>query len=240
MDASLVAGGLSTAAIAAAAALTSGFVGSGHCALMCGPLACAGAGTTTSSEARARRRSAWAWQLGRLGAYAGVGAILGGVGRAAAVSLAGPATRALPWIMAGGLVVSALQVGRRVPTLPALAQIPRRLARAGARFSPARRAAVRGAATPFLPCGLLYGAFLMAAAAGSVVGGALVMAAFGIGAVPALALVQTVVPGAAARLGGHPRAAAIVRRGVPLAAAMVLVWRALAASGGGTTPPHCH
>ena len=239
MDASLVVGGLSTAGIGAAAALTSGLFGSGHCALMCGPLACAGAGTTTCSDGRTRRRTAWAWQVGRLAAYAAVGAILGGAGRAAAVSLAGPAARALPWIMAGGLVVSALQVGKRVPPLPALAQIPRRLARAGARFSPARRAALRGAATPFLPCGLLYGAFLMAAAAGSVVGGALVLGAFGLGAVPALALVQAVVPGGTARLGAHPRAAAIARRAVPLAAALVLVWRALAA-GGGATPPHCH
>src|SRR4051812_7918975 len=174
MDASLIVGGLSTAGFGAVAALTSGFFGSGHCALMCGPLACAGA--TACSDDRARRRSAWGWQIGRIGAYAGVGAVLGGAGRAAVVSLAGPATRALPWIMAGGLVVSALQVGKHVRPLPALAQIPRRLARAGARFSPARRAALRGAATPFLPCGLLYGAFLMAAAAGSVVGGALIMA----------------------------------------------------------------
>jgi sulfite exporter TauE/SafE len=97
------------------------------------------------------------------------------------------------------------------------------------------RAAFRGAATPFLPCGLLYGAFLMAAAAGGLLGGALVMLAFGAGAVPALTVAQTGL----ARLAAHPRAYALTRRAVPLGAAVVLVWRALAA-GDGAMPPHCH
>ena len=232
-------GGLSTAGIGAAAALVTGLFGSGHCALMCGPLACAGQGGTDASGRRTGRGAAWAWQAARLGAYAAVGGALGGVGRVATLGLAGPAVRALPWIMAAGLVVSALRVGARVRPLPALAQIPRGLARAGARFSPMARSALRGAATPFLPCGLLYGAFLMAAAAGSVLGGALIMTAFGLGAVPALALVQLVVPGGAARLAARPRAAAVIRRAIPLGGALVLVWRALAAGTGGT-PPHCH
>ena len=106
-------------------------------------------------------------------------------------------------------------------------------------FRPPRRAALRGLATPFLPCGLLYGAFLMAAGAASVAGGALVMMAFGLGSVLALALVQVLLPGGAARLVSHPRAAAFARRAIPLLAAVVLVWRALAV-GGTASPPHCH
>ena len=78
----------------------------------------------------------------------------------------------------------------------------------------------------------------MAAGAASVAGGALVMTAFGLGSVPALALVQTLVPGGAARLAAHPRTAAVARRAIPLLAALVLVWRALAAGPG--VPPHCH
>jgi sulfite exporter TauE/SafE len=137
--------------------------------------------------------------------------------------------------MAAGLILSALEIGKRVPPIPGIARIPRALARAGARFSPVARAAFRGAATPFLPCGLLYGAFLTAAAAGSLVGGALVMLAFGAGAVPALTLAQSGL----ARLAAHPRAYAFTRRAVPVGAAVILVWRALVA-GDGATPPHCH
>jgi sulfite exporter TauE/SafE len=239
MDASFVSSVMSPAGIGAAAALATGLFGSGHCALMCGPLACAGLDRAGAPDRRARRRSAWAWQLGRLGAYAVAGAALGGFGRAVMGTLVGPGARAVPWIMAAGLVLSALGVGAKVRRAPVLAQIPRRLARAGARISPPRRAALRGLATPFLPCGLLYGAFLMAAGAASVAGGALVMAAFGLGSVPALALVQALVPGGGARLAAHPRAAAFARRAIPLVAAVVLVWRAVAAQSGAAAP-HCH
>jgi len=238
MDAFLTSATLSTAGIGAAAALATGLFGSGHCALMCGPLACAGLVPSSAQDARGRRRSAWAWQLGRLAGYAAAGAALGGFGRVLVGTFVGAGARAVPWIMAAGLVLSALGVGAKVRRAPVLAQIPRRLARAGARISPARRAALRGLATPFLPCGLLYGAFLMAAGAASVAGGALVMTAFGLGSVPALALVQALVPGSAARLAAHPRAAAVARRAIPLLAALVLVWRAVAAGPG--APPHCH
>jgi sulfite exporter TauE/SafE len=223
VDPSLTASGLGVAGIGAAAAFTTGLLGSGHCALMCGPLACAG----PPGPPAARGRLAVAWQLGRLGAYTAAGAVLGGAGRAAMAALAAPAARALPWMMAAGLIVAALELGKRVPPLPGLARIPRGLSRMSARFSPPARAALRGVATPFLPCGLLYGAFLMAAAAGSPAGGALVMASFGAGAIPALAIIQLNI----ARLTRHPRAYSVARRAVPLVAAAVLIWRALAVKG---------
>jgi sulfite exporter TauE/SafE len=217
--------------LAAAGAFAVGLGGSGHCALMCGPLACAGLG----ADPRHRARAAWCWQSGRAAAYAGVGAALGGAGHAAAWLLAGPIARALPWLMAAGLAVSALELGRRVPPLPGLGRIPRALARAGQRLSPGTRAALRGAATPFLPCGLLYGALLAALATGRATVGALVMIAFAAGAVPALAFVQINV----ARLQSHPRVLRVARRAIPLLAAAVLVWRALGSTGGAAAP-HCH
>jgi sulfite exporter TauE/SafE len=217
--------------LGAAGAFAVGLGGSGHCALMCGPLACAGLG----ADPRRRARAAWWWQAGRAGAYAAVGAALGGAGHAATALLTGSVARFLPWLMAIGLVVSALELGKRVPPLPGLARIPRALARAGARMSTGARAALRGAATPFLPCGLLYGALLAAMATGRAAGGALLMTAFAAGAVPALALVQVNV----ARLHSHPRALRLARRAIPLLAAAVLVWRALGSAGGGAAP-HCH
>jgi sulfite exporter TauE/SafE len=222
-DFALVAAGMSASFLA-------GLGGSGHCALMCGPLACAGLAT----DPGARRRAALAWQGGRILAYAVTGAALGALGGAGLSLAHAPVARALPWLMATGLVISALEVDHRLPALPGLGRIPRALGQLGSRLPPARRAALRGAATPFLPCGLLYGSFVVAVAAGSSPAGALVMLAFALGAVPALALAQL----GAHRLSSHPRVHRFVRRAAPLVAAAVVVWRAASASG--AAPPHCH
>jgi len=235
VEGSWLLGSTAIAGIGAAAAFTTGLVGSGHCALMCGPLACAG----EARDGGARRRSAAAWQIGRLAAYAGVGALLGTFGHAVLTALSGRAMRALPWAMAAGLALSALEVGKSVPSVPGLARISRGLVRSGAKFSPSARSLLRGAATPFLPCGLLYGAFVMAAAAGSPLGGVTIMTAFGLGALPALAAVQALVPGSLSRMRRSPRVVAFSRRAIPLLAAAVIVWRALAA-GAATAAPHCH
>jgi sulfite exporter TauE/SafE len=214
--------------VAAGATFLTGLAGSPHCALMCGPLACAG----LTGDAGARRRATAAWQAGRLGAYAGLGALLGALGHGALAFVHAPVARALPWIMAAGLVVSALEVGRRLPAVPGLGRLPFLFARLGATVSALPRAALRGAATPFLPCGLLYGAFVVATGAGSALAGAAVMLAFAFGAVPALALLQVNV-----RRLPQGRGAELARRLLPLLAAAVIVWRAL--SAGGVTPA-CH
>jgi len=240
MDATWISGGLPAAAVGAVAAFSTAFAGSAHCALMCGPLACAATTTAAQEGRRQGRAAAWAWQGSRLVGYISVGGVLGTVGGAATMLMASAAPRVLPWVMAGGLALSALRVGARVHAVPVLAQIPRKTARIGARFSPVARAGLLGAATPFLPCGLLYGGFLMAASAGSALGGALVMAAFGLAGVPSLAVVQALLPGGAVRWSAYPRLVLAVRRGVPLLAAAVLVWRALASAGPVGGPPHCH
>jgi sulfite exporter TauE/SafE len=87
--------------------------------------------------------------------------------------------------------------------------------------------------TPLLPCGLLYGVFATAFAAASFAGGALTLACFAAGGLPALALAQ--LP---ARWRSRPGGAGawIVRRVVPLVAAGVVAYRAVAVSHGA----HCH
>jgi len=220
----------SVIAAAAGASFLTGLGGSGHCALMCGPLAC----VSVDSDPRARRRAAVAWQAARAGAYGGVGAVLGALGHAGLALTRGPVARALPWVMVAGLVLSALEVGRRLPPVPGLARIPRALARVGARQSPVVRAALRGAATPFLPCGLLYGAFVVAVGTATAAAGAIVMMAFALGALPALALVQFGAP----RLVNRGAARPFVRRAIPLLAAALVTWRAVGTHGAG--PPHCH
>jgi sulfite exporter TauE/SafE len=90
-----------------------------------------------------------------------------------------------------------------------------------------------GALTPLLPCGLLYGVFAAALASGSFMGGALVLGAFALGGLPALlgAQLQT-------GLWRHrPRIATfLLQRALPLAAAALLVFRALGTPG----KPSCH
>src|SRR5664279_4900023 len=95
------------AATAAGAAFLTGLAGSPHCALMCGPMACAG----LDNDRAARRRAVVAWHAGRISAYGLVGALLGGFGRGALTLLQAPAARALPWLMVAGLLFSALEVG---------------------------------------------------------------------------------------------------------------------------------
>ncbi len=212
-----------------AGAFAAGLAGSVHCALMCGPLACAG----LPVERSARLRAAGAWHLGRIAAYALLGCLLGGVGLSIAQGLSGSVVAAMPWVMAAALVATAFDVGRWIRPPAFLGGLARRVARLGAKLSPALRAGALGAATPLLPCGLLYGVFLAAMAAGSFGRGAGLMASFAVGGTAALSAAQ--LPGLSA-FSSRPW----LRRTVLLCAAGVLVWRAIAALQAGETPPQCH
>jgi uncharacterized protein len=202
----------------AASALVAGVTGSLHCALMCGPLACA-----TLPQREGRARAAVSWHLGRIVAYTLVGFALGALGRTVSQTLVVSVQPVLPWVMAAGLVITAFDLAKHARPLPGVAGISRALARAGAKLQPTTRTFLLGAATPFLPCGLLYGLFLAAIATGSPWAGAGVLLAFSLGALPALAAVQL----GARHLNVSPRVALVARRVVPLVAAVVLIARAL-------------
>jgi sulfite exporter TauE/SafE len=138
--------------------------------------------------------------------------------------------------MAAALVASALEVGKRLRPLPlpGLAHVARAVSRWGAKFSFAGRAGAMGAVTPLLPCGLLYGVFAAALASGSFGGGALVLGAFALGGLPALLGAQL----QAGLWRNRPRIASfLLQRAMPLAAAAVLVYRAVGSAGG---QPGCH
>lgn len=203
----------------AVSALVAGVTGSLHCALMCGPLACAG----LPASAAERRRAAACWHLGRVTAYTFVGLLLGALGRGVSRGLMVSVQPVLPWVMAAGLVITALDLARHARPLPGVAAISRAFVRAGAGLRPPTRSFLLGAATPFLPCGLLYGLFLAAIATGTAWGGAAVLGAFSLGAIPVLGAAQL----GAHRLALSPRVSLLARRVVPLAAAVVLVVRAL-------------
>ena len=212
----------------ASSALVAGATGSLHCALMCGPLACAGL-----PQGDGRRAAALAWNAGRISGYVVLGAALGLMGTAVSSALSFSVAPYLPWVMAAGLIATALELGKHLRPLPGVSRLSRTLVRAGATLSPVRRSYVMGLATPFLPCGLLYGVFLAAIATSSVMGGATILGAFALGAVPALGAVQ-----AGAQLGSRwPNVTWALRKAVPLFAAGVLIWRAVQAA---TQGPDCH
>ena len=176
---------------------------------------------------------ALAWHVGRIAAYSLVGLVLGAASQAISLAVSFSVQPYLPWVMAVGLVVTAFDLGRHLKPLPGVGAISRALARAGARLPPWGRAAGLGAATPFLPCGLLYGIFLAALATNSAGGGVLVMAAFSLGAIPVLVTVQL----GTRSFDRWPRAQLVLRRAVPLTAAVVLIVRAVLAQ---QSAAQCH
>jgi uncharacterized protein len=252
MDLSAVLSGGTFVGLGAAAGFVGGLASSAHCAAMCGPLACVASGhlvplgrlqTGAASGADGREiaenvalsraptwRASLAYHAARITSYAAVGALLALAGDGAKRAL-GEIAPVLPWVMAAALVASALGLGRALPAPAFLKNLLGRFARKSAKFSPLARAAALGAATPLLPCAALYAVMLAAAATGSSVAGALLMAAFALGATPALAVMQFHAP----LLRRHPRLALAAGRAFPLLAAAVLVWRALHAGA-----PTCH
>ncbi|WP_224364483.1 sulfite exporter TauE/SafE family protein [Hyalangium versicolor] len=211
-------------------AFTVGLTGSVHCLMMCGPLACAALPSVPGPQ---RRKAVLAYQGGRITAYAALGGALGALGSGVARTLDVSVHPALPWLMAAALVASALELGKRLRPLPGLSHLVGALSRVSAKFSFTGRAGAMGALTPLLPCGLLYGVFAAALASGSFTGGALLLGAFALGGLPALlgAQLQT-------GLWRHRPVLAtfLLQRALPLAAATVLVFRAL----GTPDKPSCH
>lgn len=154
------------------AAFLAGLLGSLHCVGMCGGFAASCARTSAGLPA---------WHLGRIATYALLGALAGAAGQL----LPGPAW--LPATLASVLLIwFALALAGVVPeprlAPPGLVSASRRAGQStapGAQF-------VFGVANGFLPCGLVYSALTIPVALGAPLRGALAMAAFGAGTVPAL------------------------------------------------------
>ncbi len=216
----------------AVGALVVGVTGSVHCLLMCGPLACAALPGVNGPE---RWRAVLAYQGGRVGAYALTGGWLGALGGEVTRALAVSARPYLPWLMAGALVASALELGKRLRPVPGLSRLAGALLRLGAKFSSASRAGAMGAVTPLLPCGLLFGVYAAALASSSFAGGALLMGAFALGGMPAL--LGTQLQAGLWRNTQPGLATFVLKRAMPLVAAAVLIYRAVGAASG---QPSCH
>lgn len=169
-----------------------GLAGSAHCVGMCGGIA--GALTQISPAARPFEGAlrSLLQSTGRVASYAVAGALAGAFGEALL-----PIGRASgPWLrLALGLAIVLFGIqlarsGRAAPALERLGQVVWRraapLLRRIGRPEHAWQHLALGAVWGWLPCGLVYSALLLAAASGGPRTGALALAAFGLGTLPAV------------------------------------------------------
>lgn len=199
------------------AAFLLGLFGSAHCVAMCGGVACAlSGGVVRLGRAPRVARSTLAYNVGRIGAYAALGALIGLVGQTAdAIPFLAGARVALR-LLAGLLLVGAgLYVAGLWSRYARLERIGAPVWRrvrpiATALFASDRTIAklATGALWGFMPCGLVYAAFALALSTGTVGDGALAMLAFGLGTAPAM--IATGLTGA--RIASLAAAHAWVRR----------------------------
>jgi uncharacterized protein len=172
--------------------VVSGMLGSAHCLGMCGPFALAVG--TAASDWRVNLRRQAAYSAGRIFTYA----VLGG----AAAFTAERVMRTLPaWTNVPAALAIAAGVLLVWQGLLATGVVSRRGVAGGAACPGAGAfkslLAARGLVDVFLaglftgllPCGLLYGMLAYAASRHDLLEGALAMAAFGAGTVPAMAAV---------------------------------------------------
>jgi sulfite exporter TauE/SafE len=163
--------------------------GAGHCVGMCGPLV-----LWVASRHGADRRGAAAalphleYHLGRGITYAALGAMAGGAGSVVNWGGALLGVQKVAALVAGSLVVlyatarlAGARVLERVEEKTATLRPVRALLRRGT-----GRPLVAGLALGLLPCGISWGAILLATGTGSAARGALALAVFGAGTTPAL------------------------------------------------------
>ena len=163
------------------AGLAMGVAAAPHCALMCG----APCAALTSGCAR----NAAGFHLGRVLGYMAGGAVAAmSVAALGTWTQAAPALRPLWMLLHLGFLALGLwwlATGSQPHWMKRNAAVPVRLV--GTRKRPLR-AGLAGLAWVAWPCGALQAALLLAALASDAQGGALVMAAFALGSMPALAV----------------------------------------------------
>ena len=174
------------------AAFMLGIAGSGHCAAMCGGVTALVARAENSSVDGLRL--AMTYHAGRALSYAAAGAIAGALGQAGLV-LRG--SLALQQTMVAFASVALVITGAYLAGFAPLAQrlegigssLWRRIEPWSRALLPATtpaRAFSLGVAWGWLPCGMVYGALILALSTASAAGGAAAMAAFAIGTLPSV------------------------------------------------------
>jgi sulfite exporter TauE/SafE len=165
--------------------LSASFLGSGHCAGMCGGLA-----TTIGRN----RVSAFFYHAGRMISYTVAGALAGSIGKSVffAKEISTILTSFTAIIFAASFIFMGMQIWRgKAPHMPGGFHLTRLFSRMmnktrGLNLAPHLAQFVAGVFTLLLPCGWLYGFLVGAAATGSAFAGAGFMFIFSLGTLPAL------------------------------------------------------
>ena len=208
------------------AGLVAGLAGSSHCIGMCGGIAAA-LGSTAAPGGRGVA-CVLGYNLGRVASYAIIGGIAGLLGAGIGQGL-GPAAPLLRLFAAVLVILVGVQLTLNRNLLAPLERVGLRLwqhiAPLAQRCMPVQNPAMAfalGGLWGWLPCGLVYAMALTAAGVGSAGGGAAFMIAFGIGTIPAMALMG-VAGGRLSRFFQHQG----FRRVAGLAVLALGVWTAV-------------
>jgi sulfite exporter TauE/SafE len=184
-----------------------GVVSSLHCTQMCGPIVLAY--SLPLEKPQAAMAAHFGYNAGRLMTYSLLGAVAGaaGGGLAALGHMAG-IERTAAIVAGAAMILAAVLMAGWLPkrTLIQLGRGPSVLSRFAGQLlkSPAAgNKMALGALLGFLPCGLVYAALLKAVDAGSALGGAASMCAFGLGTAVALLAIGMFSQAITGRLGRH-------------------------------------
>jgi hypothetical protein len=215
--------------------LAASLVGSLHCAGMCGGFVVfySGAGGRRPGLGHA------AYNLGRLAAYATLGALAGALGAALDLAAAPAGIERGAAVLAGALIAlwgtqtlletAGVRVVRLKPPAAFRGAVALGVA-AVARQPPVTRALVIGLLTGLLPCGWLYAFIVTAAGTGDPLRGSGLMAVFWLGTLPVMAGLGVAVQ---AMTGGF-------RRWVPAVCAVAMIVVGLFAVAGRARAPERH
>ena len=224
--------------------LAIGVLGGAHCLGMCGPLVTLYANRMGAEADRVRPidvRQHLLFNAGRTASYAVIGGLMGALGAvffdAAAVAALATDVRAATGILVGGFIIftgagyvvrGSVGHGGSLPVIgDAFTRIYGAVTSRVDRWVGGPRIVALGALHGFLPCPLLYPAFLYAFAVGSPARGALSLAVLGVGTVPTLLAYGTVFQSldTGTRVGLHRvlGVAFVVLGYLPLAHGLMLV-----------------
>ncbi len=214
------------------AALVAGLITSLHCVGMCGPLACS---ACARSGGKGSMPATLVYHGSRLVSYALLGVAAGLVGRRLSDALSGGATRWMTWLFVIFFLAVAVGLDKRL-RVPMPKGVMAWLGGVSAKCGVQGRAGVLGFFTPLLPCAPLYLVLVAAALSGSAVDGGAIMAAFALGTIPLLFVLQSQF----FRLGAvwSPRTMDYLRRGLALASVVLLLMRGTYSAQTGC--PMCH
>ena len=183
------------------AALLLGLLASGHCMLMCGGISMAlGVATAKDERGRPRRILLLGYQLGRISSYTLAGLLIGTIGGSLIAILDIERVRlALRFASAAALLLAALvMLGvLRDPGSALGKRLWSKIAPLGRRLIPVSnlpRAFAFGALWGWMPCGLVYTVLLIAALNAQPWSSAAIMAAFGLGTLPAMLMTSWGAP----------------------------------------------